>query len=75
MATQAPIAQMGLMEARRSLLQQLYEVRQLTNGILDPLHQAEMSDEEVTKLTDELIVRNDNIMLTAEHIAELEAKA
>lgn len=74
MTPQAPIAQMGLMEARRSLLKQLWELRQLNDSVNEPLLQDEMSDEDVTKLADELLVRNDNIMLTAEHIADLEAK-
>lgn len=84
MATQTPIAQMGLMEARRSLLMQSAGIRALEDKIKDlvyldsesnPVGITTVTDDEVIRLTSDLLVKHDNIMLTAEHIAELEAKA
>lgn len=73
MSAQTPIMGMGLQEARRSLLYQIQEERNLSAN-LAATDVRTMDDVEVEKTVNEFLVRHNNILLTVEHIEDLEGK-
>ena len=68
-----PIRHMGLHEAKRSLLMQIKEERELSVWLLHR-NITELTVEEVDETVQQFLVRHSNILQTVEHIELLETR-